>query len=354
LYPNGTLKWKFNTHGFIDDCSPAIDSEGNIYIGSNSNWFYSISPNGSENWRFKTGDDIRSSPVIDKFGIIYICSMDGNLYVLNPDGSIRWIFPTGNKNHMISTPAIGEDGTVYICSTPPYYDYSYLYAISVVENDNPNKPIVEGPLNGYIDIEYFYAANSIDGDNDNVSYFFDWDDGTVSGWTGFVPSGTTMNVSHIWDERGFYNVRVKAKDIWGHESNWSEPLIIFIEIEQPDNPTINGSNSGKTGEKQVFTIVTIDYQGDNVEYYIDWDDNANSGWIGPYPSGMNITVNHTWNNRGTFNLRVKARDVYGHESDWSTFPVSIARTRSYNPIIELFTRILERFTFFEKILNQIL
>ena len=109
--------------------------------------------------------------------------------------------------------------------------------------------------------------------------------------------------------------------------------------------------TGKPRELSEYKIVTTDYQGDNVEYYVDWGDETNSDWIGPYSSGENITMNHTWNARGTYSIRVKARDIYSYESDWTTLEVSMPKIYIHNPIIELIMKMLERFPFFEKILN---
>ena len=100
--------------------------------------------------------------------------------------------------------------------------------------------------------------------------------------------------------------------------------------------------------------MSTDPEEDEISYFIDWDDNSNSEWIGPYPSGKNITVNHTWNTRDTYNMRVKARDSYGHESTWATLDVTIPKSNIYNPILELLKKIVKFFPFFEKILNQIL
>jgi hypothetical protein len=33
---------------------------------------------------------------------------------------------------------------------------------------------------------------------------------------------------HNWTERGEYEIRVKAKDTWGNESEWSDPLVVTM------------------------------------------------------------------------------------------------------------------------------
>ena len=35
-------------------------------------------------------------------------------------------------------------------------------------------------------------------------------------------------VNHSWPKAGYYEVKVKAKDIYGAESNWSEVLLVDI------------------------------------------------------------------------------------------------------------------------------
>ena len=77
--------------------SPAIGSDGTIYVGANDNYLYAINPDGSRKWRFKTGDFVTSSPAIGSDGTIYVGSGDNYLYAINSDGSIpftRSTFPS--------------------------------------------------------------------------------------------------------------------------------------------------------------------------------------------------------------------------------------------------------------------
>ncbi|RLE71848.1 MAG: hypothetical protein DRJ45_02925, partial [Thermoprotei archaeon] len=102
---------------------PAISSDGTVYASSDEGYLYSINPDGSLKWKFKTGDDIWSSPAIAKDGTIYVGSLDGYLYAINPDGSLKWKFKTGGS--VVSSPAIAQDGTIYVGS-----DDCCLYAIN--------------------------------------------------------------------------------------------------------------------------------------------------------------------------------------------------------------------------------
>jgi hypothetical protein len=100
------------------------------------------------------------------------------------------------------------------------------------DNNPPSIPSPpKGPANGEIGFEYEYSSNSKDLDGDDVYYLFDWGDGTNSSWIGEFESGSIVCVSHIWQEKGYYNVKVKAKDVFGLESEWSDTL--FVEISGP-------------------------------------------------------------------------------------------------------------------------
>ena len=93
----------------------------------------------------------------------------------------------------------------------------------------PNKPSMpSGPSTGEIGIEYMYISSTTDPDEDDIFYLFDWDDGTNSGWLGPYNSGGTAVASHAWTDEGSYEVKVKAKDVHSAESDWSDPLTVYI------------------------------------------------------------------------------------------------------------------------------
>ena len=112
----GELVWSHYTddsaHNFA---SPAIDAEGTVYSGGNSNDLYVISADGNSKWSYPTGDPIRASPAIGTDGTIYFGSNDNHLYALDHDTrEAKWTFKA--KNDLESSPAIGADGIVYFGS----------------------------------------------------------------------------------------------------------------------------------------------------------------------------------------------------------------------------------------------
>ena len=106
----------FEANGDVES-SPAIGIDGTIYFGSLDSNLYAVKPDGSLKWKFQTGGVIVSSPAIDEDGTIYIGSGDGNLYAVEDKGEgnpvKKWEFPAGSEIAG-SSPSIGRDGDIYI------------------------------------------------------------------------------------------------------------------------------------------------------------------------------------------------------------------------------------------------
>ena len=102
-----------------------------------------------------------------------------------------------------------------------------------------------------------------------------------------------------------------------------------------------------------YTSSTVDPDNDNVYLLFDWGDGNSSGWLGPYPSGEKISAYHIWKDNGTFEIRVKAKDVNDTLSQWSdslsVITPKIARVK--NPII---LRILKIFPCLKPLFYQFL
>jgi outer membrane protein assembly factor BamB len=130
INPNGTLKWFTDLFGDVDS-SPAVGSDGTIYVGSDSFHVYALNAiDGRIKWLYPTRDKVKSSPAIAANGTIYIGSNDGSLYALNPDGTLDSRFDTTGAVN--SAPLVGSDGKVYFVSSSgkgDSADSSTLYTI---------------------------------------------------------------------------------------------------------------------------------------------------------------------------------------------------------------------------------
>ena len=114
----------------------------------------------------------------------------------------------------------------------------------------------------------------------------------------------------------------------------------------PTPPLIIGTASGKPGESYVYSIVSNDPEGSELYYFVDWDDENNSGWRGPYDSGKVATISHTWGEKGTYEVKAKAKDILGEESPWGYLEVTMPMNQQM-----WFLRWFERFPILQKILD---
>ena len=162
LYPNGTKKWCLNFGEFMD-YSPAIDDKGIIYMGGDKN-FYAIYPNGTLKWNYTNGNYISSSPAIGTDGTIYF----GNYYklsALNPDGTMKWNFTTQDIIEF-SPPAIGIDGTIYFGSEDGHLYALYSYGTEKW-NFTDNGTIMTSPAIGSDGTIYIVSGNNLYGISSN-------------------------------------------------------------------------------------------------------------------------------------------------------------------------------------------
>jgi outer membrane protein assembly factor BamB len=156
----GATLWTFDAASPIT-ASPAVDSKGQVYVGSeNTDLFIlnhtggivcSVEPNGSSSHSspalagsifvgsefgaiyalnsdcnvggfFQTGSPIESSPNFAS-GTVYFGNQQGTVFAVGTNTATKWSFATGGA--VDSSPAVGSDGTVYVGSSD-----TKLYALT--------------------------------------------------------------------------------------------------------------------------------------------------------------------------------------------------------------------------------
>ena len=108
--PDGKPEWRFATRMEIRS-SPAVADDGTIYFGGRDRRLYALTPAGKLKWKFTTGAWVDSTPAIAVDGTVYFGSWDKNFYALHPDGSLKWKYAAGGI--VDSSPAIAADGAIY-------------------------------------------------------------------------------------------------------------------------------------------------------------------------------------------------------------------------------------------------
>lgn len=100
--------------------------------------------------------------------------------------------------------------------------------------------------------------------------------------------------------------------------------------ERPSRP--QGPQQLEINTVYNYSSVTTDPDGDDIYYLFDWGDGTDSGWLGPYRSGETCTASHSWKKRGSYSIRVKAKDRNGLESEWSEpLPITVPYTSGNLP-----------------------
>lgn len=146
--------------------------------------------------------------------------------------------------------------------------------------------------------------------------------------------GTQGNEQYY--DRGFGYSRQEGTQGW---TNLSEFFLNFDfcfktysygDNQPPNMPAINGSISGKAGTRYEYEIYAIDPEENDVYYIIDWGDGITSEWLGPYNSGEATHFNHIWEEKDSYSIKVKSKDIFGDKSDWATIEVSMSKNKAIN------------------------
>lgn len=226
---------------------PAVSSSGTVYFGSweNDSYFHAVKTDKTLKWttNFDTGFvSIFSSAALDEsrnrvyFGTTEIRSgsYDGKVYALNLEtGALVWSYQTGGA--IYSSPAVGNDGAVYIGS-----DDGYLYAFEP-----------EGNLRWKIDLKDEVRSSPALSSGNTVAYvgsddnrlfsvpvtgnpwqFKTWDD-TISGTTYYrhLTYGDNLPSSALAADNP-----ISSSDNWLNSGPWA----VRVEVERSQTANSNG------------------------------------------------------------------------------------------------------------------
>lgn len=181
---------------------------------------------------------------------------------------------------------VNDDGTVdYTHDGSENLTDSYTYTIDDTSGATSNiatvsitiNPVNDKPVAGILGSAPFYIEENellpFDGtgadaeDGTNVTYAWDWDDGS--------PDGSVQNPSHAWDEPGVYTVSLIVSDQDGLDS---EPVTVQVIV------------TPKAGERDLFLkrgkfMVNWKAHNDGV----DKDSLSVQGWLNPAGCSANLS-----------------------------------------------------------------
>ena len=130
------------------------------------------------------------------------------------------------------------------------------------------------------------------------------------------------------------------------ETGYRRGLLIRLV---PTPPSVFGPSNGVVGQPSEYTATTVYDVNPPLYYRFNWGDGTYTEWLGRYNSGENCIASHTWKDKGTYEIKVKAKDVDGLESEWSD-PLSVSMPKSINILNPWLFRLTQRFPILESLL----
>ena len=121
----------------------------------------------------------------------------------------------------------------------------------------------------------------------------------------------------------------------------------------PEVPEIDGPTSGVAGNSYNFTFNSVDPDGDDVYFYISWGDGYIEKWEGPFESGEDFEISHTYNIKKTYTIEAKAKDTFGDESFIATHEITIPRFRISTEFHLFLLQLSERFPLLQQLLGYL-
>jgi len=168
--------------------------------------------------------------------------------------------------------------------------------------------------------------------NTGIAYIFqrsgnDWIEiasiGATDGSSGDIFGGSVSN-------DGDYLIIGADNDDEKGKRSGSAYIFKIGENQSPKIPTIKGPSKGRAEKSYPFTFNTVDQDGDDVRYHIDWGDHK-SDTTQYQASGKNIIESHVWNWEDSFIISAKALDSKGLFGPAEDFEVTMPRYRqSFN------------------------
>jgi outer membrane protein assembly factor BamB len=349
---NGRLLWTYTLHE--GSLSFNAYHNGRVFIADNLGYVYALNAvTGKRLWETKVGDccDI-SSPTISG-GLLFIGTHDfeeGAFFALNEStGDILWKYHVGAN--VYGPPSI-VDGMM-LCGTDNWNTYAFDFGIGegdwlLHRYDSSNTAFSP---NGLMEWQ-FISASCTTIDDIATCIITNTYDHEVTDIKLILPH----NVSTNWyDSSGHLLLSGSNYYVIKNLSSLAT-LTVIISLDQvhpPAKPTMSGPSSGKVGIEYTYVVSAVDPDDSLLSYYIDWGDGSFTEWTGIISSGESLNVSHTWNEKGIYIIKAKAKNTQGIESVWSD-PLPITMPYSYKPILQFLELLFQRFPNAFPLLRQLI
>jgi hypothetical protein len=218
--------------------------------------------------------------------------------------------------------------------------YSILSKATIIISKTGNPPVNMKLIFSIRESLYGDDLVSVEMDANSGFMVFDFEDIDVIPGDTYYMICQTNEVSSSSNGYSWYNT---LEDHYTKGCTWisqnsggwneNEEMDMFFETYWrdygPGLPEIDGVYDGEAQVRYDYIFCATDPEEHDVYYFIEWGDGKTMRWVGPYESGEYITKAHQWALEGDYNIRVKAKDVYGVESDWQDFAISLPKQKQF-------------------------
>jgi len=132
------------------------------------------------------------------------------------------------------------------------------------------------------------------------------------------------NYYQLWplDDLNSENQELESQELESTENMYNNNGMQPLEAgpSKPQKPVgpYGGVVIGRIVEGNNYTFSSLNNDPNQlISYKWDWGDGTTSDWSVYLPSGVGVTGTHTWNQIGTYSIKVKAKNVNDEESSWS-------------------------------------
>jgi hypothetical protein len=133
--------------------------------------------------------------------------------------------------------------------------------------------------------------------------------------------------------------------------NTTHDFVLNSGNHPPSAPTVKGPGSGIPNVTYDFDVNSVDPDGDNIRYHIDWGD-GECETTTFQESGIDVIVAHSWFESGIYYIVIEPEDTHGANGDefWGKFVVGKSKSIK-RPILSFFHSYSNQFLLLQRLLE---
>jgi len=258
---------------------------------------------------YVTGNTSSSDFPVNALWTIHEGNTDAFVTVLSDDLStlLKSAFIGGKNDEEGWGVAVSEDKDVYVTGITFSDERSFALVLPLDWIYNGNGDVFVTKLDPYFHCYYSTYLDTAE----KVPAEEDWGRDIALGFPCVGEDESAVITGHTYSE----NFPIKNAYDPVYNLNGDAFLTKIGHNHLPGLAVILPSHVG-IHRKNFWRVQVRDDEEDNCSFMVDFGDGSSSGWMGPYTSGKEIIVEHTWMDTGTYIVKAKTKDDYG-ESNWS-------------------------------------